>query len=200
MSKVDYKAKYLELRNVLTNSVDVAFRAGYQQGYKDAQAEGMQQQLAQAQQQAQMMNQQGMDPSMEDQNSQYTDGMADQQADGSMNELEAGMGELENELNKGEIDKASALNQLQVLSNSLRKLQEAASLKKSNEHIEKLKNATKKVEKFSLGYKNNLSNTHKKALSAQQQIVTGILKKWEKEEVETSKNILDVLASEGKIK
>jgi len=210
MGQVDYKKKYMEIRSILVSSVDQAFKAGYQQGSKDAQVDAMQQQAqAQAQQMAAMQNgmQNGAQPGQDDgsmspdeQQGQVMDGAADAHFQDGSNELENGMAELEQELGKAEVDKEAVTAQLANLTRSLNKIKEANELKKSSNHIKKTKNAHNKLTEFSLGYKNNLSTTHKKAVNAQQNIVEGILKKWEVEESKVAGDILDVLASENKVK
>jgi hypothetical protein len=206
MGQIDYKKKYMEIRSILVNSVDQAFKAGYQQGSKDAQVEAMQQQAEmQAQQMAAMQG--GMQPGMDDgtmtpeeQQGQVMDGAADAHFQDGSNELENGMAELEQELSKAEFDKQAIAAQLANLTRSLNKIKEANELKKSSSHIKKIKNAHNKLSEYSLGYKKNLSTTHKKAVSAQQNIVEGILKKWEAEETKVAADILDVLSSENKVK
>lgn len=54
MSKVDWKQKYLELRSKYINSIDVAFRHGFEEGYNKSKVEMMEMQLQQAQEAAAM--------------------------------------------------------------------------------------------------------------------------------------------------
>jgi len=206
MGQIDYKKKYMEVRSILANSIDQAFKAGYQQGNKDAQVDAMQQQAqAQAQQMAAMQG--GMQPGQgdgsmtpEEQQGQVMDGAADAHFQDGSNELENGMAELEQELGKAEVDKEAVAAQLANLTRSLNKIKEANELKKSSSHIKKIKNAHNKLTDFSIGYKNNLSTTHKKAVNAQQSIVENILKKWEAEETKVAGDILNILADEDKVK
>jgi hypothetical protein len=206
MGNIDYRKKYMEIRALLISSVDQAFRSGYTQGAKDAQMDSMvQQQAAQAQQLASMQNggqpgQDGGPMSPEDQAGQVMDGAAEAYAEDGTSELENSMAELEQELSKAEVDKVAVTIQLANLTRSLKKIKEANELKKSSSHIKKIKNAHNKLSELSLGYKNNLTNTHKKAVSAQQMIVDNILKKWEDQEKEASQGILNILESENKIK
>jgi hypothetical protein len=212
MGNVDYKKKYMELRSVLMNVIDQAFRAGYQQGSKDAQMDAMmQQQQAQNELMAQMGGQGGMmgdegaapvggDAPMapEEQADMFMNGAADAHEQSGTSELEQGIAELEAELGKSESNKEMVANQLAALNRSLTKLKEAQELKKSAAHIKKIKSAGKKIQGLSVGYKHNLSATHKKAVSAQQKIVTDILKKWESEQTDAASAILGVVTSEGK--
>jgi hypothetical protein len=210
MANVDYKKKYLEIRNVLIKAVDQSFKAGYQQGAQDAQMDAMAQQQ---QQQAEMMSQMSGgvvddpdDPNgdgqipMDDQGDQMMNGAAEAHEEAAGNELEQGMAELEAELGKAEKDqnKEHAANLLANLNRSMKKMKEAQVLKKSAAAIKKIKKANKKIQATSIGYKHNLSTTHKKAVSGQQKIVTDILKKWETESTDAATDILAVIKGEGK--
>lgn len=200
MSNVDYRKKYMELRSVLISTVDQSFRAGYQQGMADAQVEQMmQQQQAQAEQEAAMAQQGIVDP--EDQQQQVMEGAADAHQENGVSELEAGINELEQELGKAEgVDKQLIASQLSNLNASLKKIMEAQELKKSAAHIKKMKTANTKLKGLSVGYKSNLKDTHKKAISAQTKIVSDIMKKWESEEQNVASGIAKILESENKVK
>jgi len=200
MSNTDYKKKYLELKSVLMNVVDVSFKNGYQAGYKEAQADSAAQQLSAMQQNPMGM---GGDPNAigaEDQADQYMQSAAEAQGEGAGTELEAGIAELEAELSKSEIDKGIVLNHLNKMAFSVKKLKESKELKKSADMIKKIKTASKEIKGLSIGYKNNLNHVHKKTLNAQQAIVDNVLKKWETEEQKTSSSILDILSNENKTK
>jgi len=212
MGNVDYKKKYLELRSVLNNVIDQAFKQGYQVGAKDAQMDAMAQQV---QQQNDMMAQMsggmaddpddpngapmddgsGMPP---DQQGDLMNGAAEAHGEQAGSELEQGMAELEAELGKSERNEEALGNVVANLNRSLKKMQEATTLKKSAAAIRKLKLANQKVKKTSIGYKHNLNKTHKRAVSKQQELVDGILKKWEVQEKEATTDILAALKDEGK--
>jgi len=209
MGNVDYKKKYMELRSVLMNVIDQVYRAGYQQGSKDAQVDSLMQQNQQlmAQMSGMMGGMMGGEPRVEeeggpmapeDQAGQFMDSAADAHEQQGTSELEQGIAELESELSKKEADKEHTANLLAAINRSLGKLKEAQELKKSAAHIKKMREANKRVQTLSIGYKHNLSKTHKKAVNKQQEIVEKILKKWESESQDAATEILGIVQKEGK--
>lgn len=197
MSKVDYKVKYKELRNQWIQSLETVYRDGYAQGYQAAQMDAAAQQ---ANQMAQMMGGMQQQPPGEegeapeemspmDQVGQETDQMQETQG---VSELEAGMQELEELLSKSEgMDKAAISMALKSLNGSLHKVmqaKESQSLRKSLNDIKK-----KTTPKLSASFKANASPVQKQAVNTQQKIISGIMKKWEKEEKEAASDILSAL-------
>jgi hypothetical protein len=181
--QVDYKKKYQELRAKYISSMDVAFRMGYQQGQQDAAMEQMQQQLAQQQQQLmqtqQMMQTQPQqqpgaempteEPPAGEQAPQQNEEMAQNpQAQGEP--VDAYINELEQLVSKSDVSPAD--------------------LKKS---IDKLKKSSEK----SLSFRVNLPEASKKAVTMQQHIVDGILKKWESEAALTANGAMKLLSTEA---
>lgn len=197
MAKVDYKVKYKELRNQWIQSLETVYRDGYAQGYQAAQTDAAAQQ---ANQMAQMMGgPQEPPPGTEgaaaeemspmDQIGQEADQMQETQG---VTELEAGMQELEELLNKSEgMDKMAVSALLNTLNGSLHKVmqaKESQTLRKSLNDIKK-----KTSPKLSSSFKANASPVQKQAVNTQQKIIGNIMKKWEKEEKEAASDILAAL-------
>jgi hypothetical protein len=68
MSDIDYKEKYLDLRDKFLKSTDVAWRLGYEQGLKDSQIQQAQQQQQQMQMQQAQMQQMAQQQGQQDPN------------------------------------------------------------------------------------------------------------------------------------
>ncbi len=183
----DYKQKYIEMRHKLIESVDVAWRDGYEQGAKDAQMQAQQQQMeAQAQQAAQqaaMMG--GAQPGQEgDPNAQMSpeeeqmmmeqgggqEPMPGQEMpmEGESTELDSKLAELQDLVSKGEKPKVLDLRKI---------VNELATVRKSQ--IENFKNKNKKVE------------------TAQRSLVKNILKKWSDESKSVTDDLEKILATDG---
>lgn len=102
-SKVNWKAKYMELRSKYMNAIDVSFRLGFEEGKKQSDMEAAQMQLQQMQEAAAMGGQPGMEsgeplpeesgePGMEGGQELPPEAMA---AEGGGDELDASIDELE---------------------------------------------------------------------------------------------------------
>jgi hypothetical protein len=209
---IDYKQKFLDIKSKFISSVDTAYRVGYQQGQKDAQLESMQQQMQMQQQQMQQMQQaqasmmgggpemggggEDQQPSPFEQADQFEQAQGQEQMDRGVSELEAGIEELRSLLGKSEIDKQAASSLIEKLNKSIGNIlqvRESQELKKNMDSIKQIGKTFKKVENLSLSFKANTTKDQKKALSMQKAIVDDIMAKWEKEEKEAEKDILNVL-------
>lgn len=189
MSKINYKSKYQELKLKFMNSVDVAFRLGYESGMKDAMLENMQQQAAA---QAEAAASAAKKPTDNVEGVENTE--AAMSADPAGTELDQHIAELESLLGKSELDAES-------LKKSVQKLKELQEIKKSTKSISNIALALH-TPKFKLGTQANanLDSSSKKALSEQQKIVDDIFKAWSREEVKAKKDITDILNIENIIK
>lgn len=224
--EVNWKAKYRELKAKYMESVDMAFRLGFEQGGQQAQQDqAMQQQQQQAeleQAAAAGMNGGGPDgapggpPGAPGKQPQVDDGSGgptmpagpgkgiespeqqdSQHPDGS--ELDQHIAKLEGMLGKSEeLD----VNVLKETVNNLKSLQksfrEQIELKKSAAAIPKIAAALHKP-KFKLGVQasHNMNSTAKAAVTMQHKIVEDIMEKWESEEKRASSDILSQLNIEG---
>ena len=145
-NSVDYKGKYLAMRQKLISSVDTAYRMGYSDGSKKAQIDAMAQQAQMQMQQGQQMIQQAQAQQMEPQQdqSQPTEQDPNQQPQDQQSqptEMDQHIEELEQIVNKSEgLD--------------------VSELMKS---IEKMKTA-KTNKPFSTSYTHNMSENSKKDL------------------------------------
>jgi len=183
MSAVDYKLKYIDLRSKFTKTCDKYYRAGYEEGMKEGQMAAQQEQMAMQQQQEAMA--QGIDPEtgqpipgMEgEQGMSMGDQGAMDEAQGAMmpgeeegSELDQHINELESLVQKGEKPKITDLRKAVIQLASLRKNQKA-----------------------------QLSANHKVVtVSAQKNLVDGMLKKWEKEANKSiADNLEDIIQAEG---
>lgn len=179
-SGIDYKRKYQELRARFIQSLDMAHRAGYEQGFNEATNQAMAQQAAQQAQAAAAMAGQGMPAGGPNPPQQ---GASDQ----SQDEMGMAISELEQLVNKSE-------------NLSLDDLKKSVSaIKSSLEHKSMLKKtqSIKTVFSPSQSFKVNLPEDSKAAVSMQTKIVDDILRKWEQEEQEASKNITQILGTEA---
>jgi hypothetical protein len=214
MSQVNYKQKYQQLKQRFMESVDVAFRLGYEQGAQQAQMQQMQQQQQQVadqqSQEAQSTAQGSEDPSQDGQpgqEGQQPDGAqiqdssrgVGQQAQGAGgSELDSHIGELEGLMAKAEYGTES----WETLNNSIAKLKSikvSLDLKK-NEALIKSIGANLKAKKplvLNPRAKHNLTEPAKAALTMQHKIVEGIMETMEKESQGLPTDIVEILRFEG---
>lgn len=183
---VDYKVKYLELKQKFMNSVDTAFRLGYEQG---AQAASQQQ----AEQQQQMDHEQTM-ASMQPQPGQpQTDQETPQpnSANPQGTELDQHIAKLEGMLGQPNVDKAE-------LQKAIDDLKFGLELKKSSEAIPAIARALHKPS-FNLGKLavHNMNDSAKKAVTLQHKIVNDVMKGFAEEESRAKKDIRNILNIEG---
>ena len=190
---IDYKKKYLELKNEFLKSLDASYRLGMEEGLKQgaqqAQMQQMQQQQQMMQQQQQMMGgaqgqEQGQEMSPEEQammeQQQQEAGAAPAEeapeagAQAQPSELEDAIGELESLVAKNEKIKLN-------------------DLKKAADRVIALKKKTKIAEKRQA----NLAPFQQKTLSVQKKIVSDIMKKWEEESKSVTSDIENIILKEG---
>lgn len=178
MSSINWEQKYKNLRANFLKSLDVSYRSGYEQGFNDAsmeamaqQAQTMQQSQAQMQQQAAPQQQIPQDIGMNPEEQQIEQA-PEAQAEGS--ELDSQIATLESLVNKSEI-----------FSPNLRK-----SISKIKTDVLGLQNM----------YNQNLSETQKQSVSAQEKMVNDIIQKWQSEQDGLSKDIASVLGTQFIIK
>lgn len=195
MSAINYKQKYEELKMKFMNSVDMAYRLGFEDGAKQQEMDQMQ---AQAQQQAEMeaaaMQAQGQEGAPGEEQPQEEPAPDSAHPDGS--ELDQHIAKLESMLGKSEDPEIrKSLNALVAFRKS--QLQ-AIELKKSEKAIKGISKAIgRKPVVVSQKANHNLNDKAKKALSMQEQIVTDIMKSWADEEKKASKDIANILSVEG---
>jgi hypothetical protein len=201
MSEINWKNKYQELKMKFMNSVDTAFRIGFEQGMQQQQQQQAQEQ-AQAQQEMEMAAQQqaqGGAPGQEQSGGEAQPG--EQAPGGDMNaqgsELDQHISQLESMLGKTE-DPELQKSIKEIISFRKNELQ-AIELKKSEKAIAGIAKALNKPAPFSIGKtaSANLNPTAKAALSMQEKIVGDIMKSWEQEEKKASTDIRSILANEG---
>lgn len=174
----DYKQKYLNMRSKLIESVDVAFRNGYEKGMQDAMMQQMQQQQAQMEQEQQMQEQ----AMMQGEGGPMADEVAAQEAENPESGMPMGEappeemgGAMASELDQ-HIDELSGLvakGEKPSILDMRKKVEELADLRKSQ--------------------KDKLNSKTKANASAQANIVSGILKKWEEESKDTKEGLEEIL-------
>jgi hypothetical protein len=213
---VNYKMKYQELKLNFKKSVDLAFRLGFGEGSKQATQQATQQKAQEQEASAQQPGQPGQpggDPSQESGASQPGDDhsapmpggaapgqpanpqveaqpMAESEhPDGT--ELDQHISTLENMLSKSELDP-------EELQKYVKDLKQEIELKKSAEAIKGIAKALHKPQ-FNIGNQanHNMSSNAKTAVTLQHKIVADVMKKWEQEEKQVSKDIMATLNKEG---
>jgi hypothetical protein len=175
---IDYKKKYEELKARYIQALDVAFRAGYEQGFNESQVQSMAQQAQMAQQQAQMAGQAMPQPTEMEQ--PQDQGLAE-------DELDQAIAQLEQLVNKSEP--------------SVDDLKKSIEMIKNERMHKKLSSKTKSIDitpkQYSQSYKLNLSENSKASVSMQQKVVDDILRKWESESANSSRDITQILSTEA---
>lgn len=208
-NQINYKQKYQELKAKFMESVDAAFRLGFEQGAVQAQQDMMmmQQQQAmemQAQAQSDAPGQEGYGnqgspagaEQMQNPNGEEVGQPDSQNPAGS--ELDQHIQKLESMLGKSELSPAELMETVQNLRKSQAKLVEAQELKKSAKAIPAIAKALHKPA-FKIGQQasHNMNSNAKAAITMQHKIVSDIMKSWEAEENKASKDIKAVLNLEG---
>jgi hypothetical protein len=202
-----YKHKYEQLKAKFMNSVDVAFRLGFEQGALSAQMDAMAQQAQQAQQQAQASQQAaqsgapGQDGEEEQDPSAAEDGSQEEQAQSPQeaqmgSELDKHISELESLLAKGELEPEELRKSL----DSIKKAKEAVDLEKNLKAIKKIGKFMKPHFKLNKIAEHNLPREAKNALSTQEKILEDVMKSWDEAEARASKDIRNILLNEGLVK
>lgn len=223
MSQVNYKEKYLQLKQRFQESVDVAFRLGYEQGAQAQQQQQMQQQQQQVadQQAAQAQaaaggGQFGGDPGEggEDQGaapggapgaqlSEDSRGVG-QQAQGAggtagPSELDNHIGELEGLMAKAEYG-TEGWETLKKSIDTLKSYKSAVDFKKNEQLIKSIGENLRKPLKLNIKANHNIAPNAKSALTLQHKIVGDIMDQWDKEEKGIPTEITKILASESLVK
>jgi hypothetical protein len=222
---INWRAKYLEIKAKWMESVDVAFRLGFEEGSKQASQDNAMQQQMQAQDQMNSISGgaeggQSPDPTQangaaqpgDDESAPMPGGATPKEPpqpavpmeesehpDGS--ELDQHIAQLEGMLSKGELgdEERSELRKSVAGLRSFRKNQvQQIELKKSYEAISGIAKALHKPAfKMNVQAQHNLTANAKQAVGMQEKIVTDIMQKWEQEEAMASKGILAQLGIEG---
>lgn len=225
MGQVNYKDKYLQLKQRFMESVDVAFRLGYEAGAQAQQQQTMQDQMQQAaDQQAQeaqmaangMGGESGQESGQNVQNGQPggaqiqddsrgvgqqtgaatgAPGAAAPGVNGS--ELDQHIGELEGLMAKAEYGTES----WETLNKSLQGLKSIKVNLDYNKNQLLIKSIGQNLKKppvvFGGRAKHNLSNTGKEAVSMQHKIVGEMMDTWDKEKNGIPTEISKILQGEG---
>lgn len=213
MSEINYKSKYQELKLKFMNSVDVAFRLGFEQGMQQVQQQQLQDQAAQAQQapsQAPESDKTGeaeMEPGNNDQN---PDSTPNDSAHPDGTELDQHIAQLQSMLGKSEpgsdefMSLKKSLDGIQSVRNELF---QSAQNHKNEAEMRKAEKAFKAISKamkpkFSVGVKakHNLHSNAVKAVHIQEQIVNDLMKAMDEEQTRASGAIADILSNAGVIK
>lgn len=216
---VNWKAKYMELKSKFMESVDVAFRLGFEQGAQQAKQDNVMQQQQQQQDLA-MAEAQGMNTGPGGPSGFGGDEQsANPGSEGPGATMPAGPGkgiEQPDSANPGgsELDQhieklESMLGQpgsnnemIKSLVGDLKNLQKSISFKnemrKSAQAIPEIAKALHKP-KFKIGVQasHNMNQNAKNAVTMQHKIVEDIMEKWESEEKDAHKDILAQLDVEG---
>jgi hypothetical protein len=222
---VNWKAKYMEIKTKWMESVDVAFRLGFEEGSKQASQDNAMQQQAQAQDQMNAMpggaaGGQSPDPTQANGPAQPGDSAAapmpggatpkeqpksaeplaeSEHPDGS--ELDQHIAQLEGMLSKSEIgeqERSELMKSVEGIREFRRNQAQQSELKKSYEAISGIAKALHKPGfKMSVQAQHNLGANAKQAVGMQEKIVSDIMQKWENEEATASRGILAQLGIEG---
>jgi len=206
-SQVNYKQKYEELKMKFMESVDTAFRLGFEQGavqgMQDAQ---MQQQQAQqeAEQNAAGIGQgQGSEGSpagteqMENPNGGGIDDVPDSENPAG-SELDQHIAKLESMVSKSETpfaDLAKAISDLKsVRKSQTNNITFGREMKKSTQAISGIAKALHKPAfKLSVQASHNMNSNAKSAVGMQEKIVGDIMKSWAEEEKTATSDIQKIL-------
>lgn len=197
---IDYKQKYMQIKQQWQDSLDVAFRLGFEQGSQQATMQAAQQQQAD-----QAAMQQGVGPGenapTEESESPEAEQQQADQPPGQGSELDQHIQKLESMLGKSELSATDAmelrktLNDLKAASFTVQMKKSAAIAKKIGQNLK-----PKGPIKFSKSANANLNPNQKQALSLQEKIVTDMFKAWEDESSKGTNDIMAQLAAQGIIK
>lgn len=188
MKNQDYKTKYADLKLKFHDAVDVAFRLGYEAG-----AQGAQVQQAEAAAQQAQMGQPGQ-PGQEGQ-------MPGQESDGS--ELDQHIGTLEGMLSQskpGSMEQAGLQKSLNGIKAFQSSLKQAFDMKKSEQAIAAISKAMKVPFTIGKTATKNLSESAKKALTKQEEIIEDMMKAMDEEEKKVAESITKTLNLEQLLK
>lgn len=207
MKDANWKQKYLELRRRFVSSMDMAFRAGYEQGASEAQLESMQQQVAQAQQaqaSAESQLSQGDEQQALADQQQAPEGQQEAPQEGQEGqegmepqapndqELDQHIAELESLVSKSEDLKKSA--DLKKSIEKIKNFRSSAELAKSLKSFGKISILPKKIPARASA---NLGSQGKNSVALQEKIVNDLLSKWESEASSASSDIMRAIGTEA---
>jgi hypothetical protein len=203
--EVNWKMKYQEIKAKWMDSLDMAFRAGFEEGKRQSELDNANQQIASQQQQMSGMQGQGMQGGAQPNAESSSEEMEPQQPDSQNpagSELDQHIAKLESMVAKNEQVDVTALKETV---NSLKKAQqsylEQLSLAKSAKAIPAIAQALHKPSfKLSQQANHNLSSSAKQSVSMQEKIVTDLMKAWEDEEKKAGEDILDQLGITNHLK
>jgi hypothetical protein len=189
--EINYKSKYKELKLKFMNSVDIAFRLGFEAGAQQAQKQQAQDMQAQASQNGMEM---GQPPNHEEPTSAEN---APTEQNGS--ELDEHINKLESMLGS---DSNPEIQKSLTAILSLRKEEKLATeMKKSQDAIKGISKVLHKPAfKFGVQASHNLSDNAKKAVSMQHKIVNDVMKSWSTEEAKVKNSLENILSVEGLLK
>lgn len=217
MAEVNYKNKYHALRLKFVESMDMAFRLGYEQGQKDAQID----QAAQMQQDAMAMQanengeQMGEEGEGGEEGQEGQEGQPGQEAGvpqtgGTMppgtapqgSELDAHISKLEGLVGSKDSSPEEIQKSLQEIRLFKSKVDQFNELAKSQKAIPSIAKALKKASpreflKLNAVASHNLNQSSKEALTKQHEIVSSVMKSWAEEEDRVSKSVSNIIAVEG---
>lgn len=190
MSVIDYETKYKNLKAKYLNTVDLAWRLGYEEGLKEAQTDQAQQMAQMAQMPQEEDNQESEAQEAETQEA------AEQNAAPQEDELGKHIEKLEGMLGKSEFSGVDVVELKKTL-NDIRSLQTSINLIKSMENAKNSKMVKSLDFKLSPKLIKNVSDSGKKALTLQHKIVENVFSKWEKDSKKTGNEIVDLLNISG---
>ena len=200
MPLVDYKAKYLDLKTKYQETVDLAWRLGFEQGAQQAQLDQAAQQQQQADQMAMAANGQPPQPGQEAAPGEEAQPGQPQSQNPNGDELDRHISKLEGMLGKSEISSLD-LGDLKKTLSDIKSLQIQINLTKSMESIKNTKlSKLQKSTILSPRLQANLPEPAKKALSMQENIVKSVFDKWAKDESQAASDIGSILNIEGIVK
>jgi hypothetical protein len=205
--EINWKQKYQEVKAKWLESLDMAFRAGFEQGQQQEQQNNMMQQQQQAQemQNAALQGQGGApgeeaepnDGTQQDPSQPAGPGQGVQPPDSENpqgSELDQHIAKLESMVNKSEETEA-VLSGLKAMKKSFEFQNE---MKKSVKAIPEIAKALHRPAfKMSQQANHNLSSSAKSAVTMQEKIVNDVMQKWEAEEKKAGKDILAQLGIEN---
>lgn len=208
-NQINYKMKYMELKMKFMESVDAAFRMGFEQGSVQAQQDQMMQQQQAQQEAAQTGGQSGFG---EGQGSKGSPAGAEQMANPNGGGIEdvpdsenpAGT-ELDQHIAKLESMLGKSENSPEDLKKAVEGIKTFSAQVKMNSEMKKSQMAIPAIAKalhrpaFKIGVQasHNMNDNAKRAVGMQEKIVTDIMKSWEDEEKRAASNIQKILSVEG---
>lgn len=207
-NQINYKQKYQELKAKFMDSVDAAFRLGFEQGSQQAQMDQAMQQQQQAEEAAAQGAQPGQgfgaegSPAGEEQQANPNGGPVapmQESENPAGSELDQHIAKLESMLGKSEQldvkDLIKTVNDLKALQKSQK---EQIEMRKSSMAIPEIaKNLHKPAFKIGVQASHNLTSNAKAAVNMQEKIVSDIMKSWAEEEQKAAASIKQIVNIEN---